>query len=302
MKPLYLECLAPADIHRRAEQLFEKLVHCDICPNSCKMNRSTNKTGICNAGMTVKVSSYGAHFGEEPPLVGTMGSGTVFLTHCNMKCVFCQNYDISHLGDGYEISVDTLADIALSLQSNGCHNINFVSPTHFVTQILKAIALAVDKGLEIPLVYNSGGYENVEILKVLENIFDIYMPDMKYADNQIAQKYSGVDNYADAMYASVKEMHRQTGDLKCSKMGIAQRGLIIRHLVMPNNIAHSRKILDFVAKEISLESYINIMDQYRPAYQVLRYPELNRRITEKEYMDIVMYAKEVGLFRGLEIL
>jgi len=228
------------------------------------------------------------------------GSGTIFFTNCNLSCDFCQNYDISHLGVGEKVSTTDLASAMIQLQQRGCPNINFVTPTHFTPQIVYALILAIEKGLEIPLVYNCGGYESVETLKLLENIVDIYMPDIKYSIDENALKYSGVQNYWETVKQAAKEMYRQVGNLKINKRGIAQRGLLIRHLVLPNDIAGSKAVIDFVAKEISANTYINIMDQYRPAYKASEHKELNRRITPSEYKEVVDYAFSRGLRRGYE--
>ncbi|GBD86448.1 radical SAM superfamily protein [bacterium BMS3Abin03] len=300
MLPLYLEKLTLPELQQRAEVLHRLLEECRICPNECLARRTEGETGECNSTDEVIISSVGPHFGEEPPLVGTFGSGTIFFTNCNLDCEFCQNYDISHLGLGRKVSTEELASSMLNLQQRGCHNINFVTPTHFTPQIVEALVLAVEKGLEIPLVYNCGGYESVETLKLLEDIIDIYMPDIKYSTNENALKYSGVQNYWEVVTEAVKEMHRQVGDLKISKRGLAQRGLLIRHLVLPNDIAGSKKVIDFVADEISTGSYINIMDQYRPAYNADKYEKLNRRITPSEYKEVIGYALRKGLRRGFE--
>ena len=300
MLPLYLEKLTLPELQQRAEVLHRLLEECRICPNECLARRTEGETGECNSTDEVIISSVGPHFGEEPPLVGTFGSGTIFFTNCNLDCEFCQNYDISHLGLGRKVSTEELASSMLNLQQRGCHNINFVTPTHFTPQIVEALVLAVEKGLEIPLVYNCGGYESVETLKLLEDIIDIYMPDIKYSTNENALKYSGVQNYWEVVTEAVKEMHRQVGDLKISKRGLAQRGLLIRHLVLPNDIAGSKKVIDFVADEISTDSYINIMDQYRPAYNADKYEKLNRRITPSEYKEVIGYALRKGLRRGFE--
>ncbi|MGB5894794.1 MAG: radical SAM protein, partial [Ignavibacteriaceae bacterium] len=268
--------------------------------NECIARRSDGETGECHSTDEVIISSVGLHYGEEPPLVGTHGSGTIFLTNCNLSCEFCQNYDISHLGIGEKVSTEDLAGAMLKLQKRGCHNINFVTPTHFTAQIVDALILAIEKGLEIPIVYNCGGYESVETLKLLEDIIDIYMPDIKYSVDENALKFSGIQNYLDVVTKALKEMHRQVGNLKISKRGIAQRGMLIRHLVLPNDLAGSKKVIDFVADEISAESYINIMDQYRPAYNANKYEKLNRKITPSEFKEIVDYAFCKGLKRGFE--
>jgi putative pyruvate formate lyase activating enzyme len=300
MLPLYLEKLTVPELKQRAEALHQLLVECRICPNECKAKRTEGETGECHSKVEVYISSVGPHFGEEPPLVGTNGSGTIFFTNCNLDCQFCQNYDISHLGMGEKASTLDLARSMLQLQQIGCHNINIVTPTHFSPQFVDALVLAIEKGLELPIVYNCGGYESVETLKLLEDIVDIYMPDIKYSIDENALKYSGVQNYWETVKLAVKEMHQQVGDLKLSKRGIAQRGLLVRHLVLPNDIAGSKAVVDFVADEISTDTYLNIMDQYRPAYHANIYPELNRRITLSEYKDVIDYAHNKGLIRGFD--
>lgn len=300
MLPLYLEKLTPNDLKERSEALHKLFEECRICPNECMAKRSEGETGDCHSTDEVKISSVGPHFGEEPPLVGTHGSGTIFLTNCNLSCEFCQNYDISHLGIGEKITIEDLVRAMLKLQLRGCHNINFVTPTHFTAQIVDALILVIDKGLELPIVYNCGGYESVETLKLLEDIVDIYMPDIKYSVDENALKYSGINNYWEIVTSALKEMHRQVGDLKINKGGIAQRGLLIRHLVLPNDAAGSKKVIDFVANEISTNSYLNIMDQYRPAYNASKYEKLNRRITPSEYKEVVDYAFFKGLRRGFD--
>ncbi|MGQ9643775.1 MAG: radical SAM protein [Ignavibacterium sp.] len=298
MLPLYLEKLNPNELQQRADVLKKMLEECRLCPNECSVNRITGETGNCNSTDEVIISSYGPHFGEEPELVGLHGSGTIFFTNCNLSCIYCQNYDISQLGIGKKISIEELSDIMISLQRRGCHNINLVTPTHFVPQIVQALIIAIEKGLEIPLVYNCGGYESIETLKLLENIIDIYMPDIKYSDNEIASRLSGIKNYWNVVRATVKEMHRQVGDLHIDRKGIARRGLLIRHLVLPDNLAGSEKVLDFVADEISKNTYINIMDQYHPAYKANDYPGLNRRIKSDEYQIVLDHAMLKGLHRG----
>jgi len=300
MLPLYLEKLTPKDLHHRSEAIHKLFEECRICPNECMAKRSEGETGECHSTDEVIISSVGPHYGEEPSLVGTHGSGTIFLTNCNLSCEFCQNYDISQLGIGEKVSIEDLARSMLKLQQRGCHNINFVSPTHFTAQIVDVFILAAEKGLEIPIVYNCGGYESVETLKLLEDIVDIYMPDIKYSVDENALKYSGIKNYWEIVTLALKEMHRQVGDLKISKRGIAQRGLLIRHLVLPNDAAGSKKVIDIVADEISINSYLNIMDQYRPTYNAFKYEKLNRRITPSEYKEIVDYAFSKGLSRGFK--
>ena len=302
MLPLYLEKLTLPELHQRAEVLRQLLSECRICPNECLAKRTEGETGECHLTDEVIISSVGPHFGEEPPLVGSHGSGTIFFTNCNLDCKFCQNYDISHLGMGEKVSITDLARAMLQLQQRGCHNINLVTPTHITSQIMDALILAVEKGLELPIVYNCGGYESIETLKLLEDIVDIYMPDIKYSIDENALKYSGVQNYWETVKLAVKEMHRQVGDLKLSKRDIAQRGLLVRHLVLPNDMAGSKAVIDFITDEISIDTYLNVMDQYRPAFQANIYPELNRRITPSEYKEVVDYAFNKGLSRGFETI
>lgn len=248
-------------------------------------------------GVKPIISSYNPHFGEETPLVGEHGSGTIFFTHCNLACVYCQNYDISQLGRGREVSDEELAEMMIKLQKIKCHNINFVSPTPYVSIILKSLEIAVQKGLYIPLVYNTNAYDSLESLKLLDGIIDIYMPDTKYADSQMAQKYSMVPNYFSVMKKALKEMYQQVGDLEVNEVGVAKRGLLIRHLVLPNNLAGSKKIFEFIKKEISPNTFINIMDQYRPHFKAFKYKELSRYITQEEYKQVVNLAGEAGLKR-----
>lgn len=301
MLPVYISEISLQELKERKDQLYDLLESCKLCPNECGGDRRVSDKGNCRSGYLPIVSSYGPHFGEEPPLVGRFGSGTIFFTNCNLDCKFCQNYDISHLGIGREVTIDELASMMIYLQNRGCHNINFVTPTHFTPQIVDALIIARERGLEIPLVYNCGGYESVNTLKLLDKIIDIYMPDIKYSSNEAALKYSGISNYWDVVRLAIKEMHRQVGDLYISSSGIAKRGLLIRHLVLPNDAAGSKKVLDFIKDEISINSYVNIMDQYRPVYLAKNFPEINRFISNKEYLEIINYARENGLHRGFEI-
>ena len=302
MLPLYLEKLTLPELHQRAEALHQLLVECRICPNECKAKRTEGETGECHSTDEVIISSVGPHFGEEPPLVGTNGSGTIFFTNCNLSCEFCQNYDISHLGKGEKVSITEHANAMLQLQQRGCHNINLVTPTHFTPQIVDALTLAIEKGLELPIVYNCGGYESFETLKLLEDIIDIYMPDIKYSIDENALKYSGVQNYWATVKAAVREMHRQVGDLKISKRGIAMRGLLIRHLVLPNDLAGSKTVIDFIADEISTDTYLNIMNQYRPSYLAYKHSKLDRQIIVSEYIVVVDYAHTRRLKRDFDFL
>ncbi len=278
-------------ITRELIDKFYKLLNpCQVCPRQCGVNRLKGEIGNCKAGLKPKVSSYHQHFGEEYCLVGRFGSGTIFFTHCNLHCVYCQNSDISQFGLGREINTERLAQMMMELQELGCHNINLVTPTPWVPQIVEAIGIAQNNGLNVPIVYNCGGYETIETLKMLDGIIDIYMPDIKYGDNKKGEKYSKVPDYWDVVRTALKEMYRQVGDLVIEN-GIAKKGLLIRHLVLPNNLSDSKMCLDFIVSEISKNSFVNIMDQYYPAYKANEYPELNRRITPKEYREVVEAAK-----------
>jgi putative pyruvate formate lyase activating enzyme len=296
-KPGYLKLYQSKELFRRIEVLNQKLSSCQLCPRKCKVNRLKEEKGICKTGKLAYVSSFGPHLGEESPLVGTSGSGTIFFTHCNLGCVFCQNYDISHLGEGYPVTDEDLSEAMLRLKRMGCHNINFVTPTHVVPQILRALPLATEKGLDLPLVYNTGGYDLVSTLELLDGVFDIYMPDFKFSDSKVAQKFCNAPDYPDIVKSALKEMYKQTGDLIMDKRGIAQRGLIIRHLVLPEDLAGTDEVLKFISTNISKNSYVNLMDQYRPIYQAKDFPPLDRRITSEEYASALNLAKKHGLRR-----
>lgn len=261
------------------------------------VDRLSGETGQCQIGAQARVYSYMAHRGEEKPLSGTRGSGTIFFSGCNLHCQYCQNSDISQDNYGMGVSADVLASMMLDLQSQGCHNINLVSPTHIVPQFLDALLVAVEEGLRLPIVYNTGGYDKVSSLQVLDGVIDIYLPDMKYADKDIAQRFSGVKDYPDTNRAALREMYRQVGDLEVDEKGIARRGLMVRHLVLPNELASTRAVAAFIAEEISTNTYINIMDQYRPEYNACNFPLLNRRVTRKEYMQAVESVNVAGLHR-----
>ncbi|MGB9824061.1 MAG: radical SAM protein [Candidatus Hydrothermia bacterium] len=281
------------ELKRRVIEAYRKLKKCDLCPRNCGVNRLKGQKGICGIGAKPVISSFGLHFGEESVLVGRRGSGTVFFTGCSLKCVFCQNYTISQLFEGEEISVRNLAKIFLYLQNQGALNINLVTPTHVVPMILQALYLTYDE-LKIPIVYNTGGYDSVETLKLLDGIVDIYMPDIKYGSNEMAAKYSLCGNYWDVVRQAIKEMHRQVGDLKIVN-GVAVKGLLIRHLILPNGLAETRKVLEFLKNEISPQTHVNIMDQYYPAFKAYKYPELSRRITRDEYFEAIEFAQKLGL-------
>lgn len=293
----YLKLHREGKLAGRVDAALDLLKGCRLCPRDCGCNRMDGETGFCCGGRLAKVASFGPHFGEEAPLVGLRGSGTIFMSSCNLLCSFCQNYEISHGAEGVEIGPGRLAEIMISLRNRGCHNINFVTPTHFMPQILEALIPAVQAGLDVPLVYNCGGYESVESLKLLEGIFDIYMPDFKFWDNRYAERACGIDDYRERALEALREMHRQVGDLEIDARGIACRGLLVRHLVMPNNVAGSREVLKFLAEEISRRTYVNIMDQYRPCGQAYNDPLINRRITPDEYREAIKLAREFGLER-----
>jgi len=282
-------------LRRRAGKAYQQLQSCALCGRHCTVNRLSGEKGVCRADRQVYLSGYGPHFGEEAPLVGTRGSGTIFFTYCNLQCVFCQNYDISWEGKGEAVSVPQLAEVMLKLQKRGCHNINLVSPTHYVPQIIAALYLAARRGLKLPLVYNTGGYETLETLRLLDGIVDIYMPDVKYMDVAVAERLSGVPNYPEVVQAALREMHRQVGDLTTDPHGIAVRGLLVRHLVLPGGLAGTAELVDFLAREISPHCFINIMGQYYPAYQAHRYPPLDRRPTRQEIRTAIQLARDRGL-------
>lgn len=295
--PSYMKLYKEGTLAERIKQLHSVYENCRLCPRDCRVNRIKGQTGRCQASAEVKVSSAVPHFGEESPLVGRRGSGTIFFSNCGLRCIYCQNYSISIEGEGIEISDKRLAEAMIKLQKLGCHNINLVTPTHYVPNIVSALHAAIEMGLRIPLVYNTSGYENIEILQLLENIVDIYMPDCKYLDPANAAKYSdGAYSYPYYVKIALKEMYRQVGDLQIEK-GIATRGLIIRHLVLPNRISGTEEFLKFVAENLSNTTYINIMRQYRPEYKAFEYPELARRISSKEFKEALDWARKYDLNR-----
>ncbi len=296
-QPAYLKLLSSGDFKRRVKQAYELLSICEVCAWECPVDRRAGKIGVCRTGMHARVSSYGPHHGEEDPLRGRQGSGTIFFTRCNLRCQYCQNHDISQTDSGHEVDPEELATMMLELQARGCHNINFVSPSHVVPQIMAAVLIAAQAGLEIPLVYNTGGYDSLAMLKLLDGIIDIYMPDMKYADPDIARQYSKIRDYPAVNQAAVCEMHRQVGNLSTDSNEIAFRGLLVRHLVLPNNLAGTDKIVQFLADKVSTNTYLNLMDQYRPAYKAHQYPELNRSIIHEEYQAAVQMALDAGINR-----
>jgi putative pyruvate formate lyase activating enzyme len=294
--PSYINLKKTGELGKKVAELYKILESCELCPRKCRVNRFENEKGYCQMGKDMVVSSYGPHFGEEKVLVGLFGSGTIFLAGCNLLCVYCQNYEVSYLREGGKISERRTADLMLDLQSRGCHNINFVTPTHFTPQLVKSLEIAAEEGLRIPIVWNCGGYENVEIIKILDGIVDIYMPDMKYGNNESARKYSNAPDYFERCKEAVEEMYYQVGDLKLDKDGVAYRGLLIRHLILPNNLAGSENVLYFVQK-LSRNSYINIMDQYRPEGRAWKYQELSRHILREEFTQAIEIANKLGLQR-----
>ncbi len=296
-KPAYLKLHRSGELKKRAEKLWEIMENCALCPRQCGAQRLSGKSGFCRApGTKLVISSFHPHFGEERPLVGRGGSGTIFLTHCNLRCIFCQNWEISHLGRGSETNIEELAGMMLALQKRGCHNINLVTPTHYSAHILKAIDIAAKKGLRLPIVWNTSGWELVERLEVLDGVVDIYLPDFKYWDSKMSAKYSsGAESYPEVTKKAILEMHRQVGVAKPAKDGLIYRGVIIRHLVMPHNVGGSEKVIEWIAKNLPKDTYVNIMAQYTPTYKAYDYPEISRRITRKEYERVIKRAKELGL-------
>ena len=301
-EPTYLKLQKTGELKKRANELYAIMESCELCPRRCGVNRLKGMNGFCcTPGATLVVSAAHPHFGEERPLVGNGGSGTIFLSHCNLRCVFCQNWEIAQLGRGDESNIDELAMMMLLLQKMGCHNINLVTPTHYSAHILKAIDLAAGSGQRLPIVYNTSGWERLEILKLLDGIVDIYLPDFKYWEGDMSAKYSsGAENYPEITGEAILEMHRQVGVAHPAKAGIMQRVLMIRHLVMPNNTCGSENIMEWIAETLPKDTYVNIMAQYNPLYKAYDYPELSRRITREEYKKAVLKAKAVGL-KNLDI-
>ena len=292
----YLKLEQEGKLERIETELWEVLHECRCCPRECGADRIDGEKGFCGSTARLKLFSFGPHYGEERPLVGKGGSGTIFFSNCNLLCCFCQNWEINHRGDGEYINHRKLAETMVSLQRRGCHNINFVTPTHVVPHIVKALRIAIAHGLKIPLVYNTSAYDNIDIIKKLDGVVDIYLPDFKYQDGKMASKYSsGADDYPEVAAEVIEEMHRQVGELAVDEQGIAQRGLIIRHLVMPENIAGTDRFVRWVAKELTPTTYVNIMAQYRPEHEAFDHPEISRRITNDEWSQAMAWAKEAGL-------
>ncbi|MGE5570341.1 MAG: radical SAM protein [Rhodospirillales bacterium] len=296
-EPAYLRLERTGELAKRAAELYSICKSCRLCPRQCGVDRTMGEKGACTGTSRAKVYSAHPHFGEERPLVGRRGSGTIFFSNCNLLCVYCQNWEINHRGDGSYASDETIGRLMTDLQDAGCHNINVVTPTHVLPNIIGGLRFAIRRGLRIPLVYNCGGYESLEAIKLLDGIVDIYLPDFKYADGALAAKYSsGARDYPERAAEAIQEMHRQVGELVVDENGIALRGLMIRHLVLPDNIAGTDKFVQFVAK-LSRSTYVNIMAQYRPEYKAVKIPELSRRITTSEYNQAIRWAKEAGLTR-----
>jgi putative pyruvate formate lyase activating enzyme len=297
-EPAYVRLERSGELARRASALYSVYRECRLCPRQCGVDRTKGQRGVCSSAAWAKVYSAHPHFGEERPLVGRRGSGTIFFSNCNLLCVFCQNWEINHRGDGSFASEDTIARFMLELQGLGCHNINLVTPTHVLPNIIGGLRIAIGRGLRIPLVYNCGGYEPVEIIRLLDGIVDIYLPDFKYMDGALAAKYSsGARDYPERAAEAIAEMHRQVGDLVVDETGIARRGVMIRHLVLPNNIAGTDRFVRYVATKLSRSTYVNIMAQYRPEYKARGIAELSRRVTSGEYRQAVRWAEEAGLTR-----
>jgi putative pyruvate formate lyase activating enzyme len=296
-EPAYLALHRTGELRRRAEEAVASLEACRVCPRDCEVNRLVDEQGICRTGRYARVSSYFPHHGEEDCLRGWNGSGTIFFSWCNLRCVFCQNFDLSHRGEGVLVSPEQLARMMLHLQALGCHNINLVTPEHVVPQVLEALVIAVEGGLRLPIVYNTSAYDSMESLRLLDGVVDIYMPDFKVWDAEKAHRYLKARDYPEVARRTIREMHRQVGVLKFDEYGLAKRGVLVRHLVMPGDVARTEQILRFLAEEIAPDTYVNVMAQYRPAGMVSaeRYAEINRRITSQEYWRAVRLAEQIGL-------
>ncbi|MDP2940751.1 MAG: radical SAM protein [Candidatus Omnitrophota bacterium] len=298
MYPSYLNAYKNGTLAKATDDAMNLFESCCICPRRCGVNRLKNEPGFCRTGRSPRVCSFLAHHGEEPPLSGTRGSGTIFFANCNMACSYCQNYEFSQLGQGREVSAEELAEMMLQLQKMRCHNINLVTPTHIMPQILQALKLAIKKGLNLPLCYNTGGYELTEIIQLLEGIVDIYLPDMRYGDAEIAEKFSSAPDYPEYNQKAIKEMYRQVGTARINAEGIIERGLIIRHLVLPNRQSGTEKIMRFIAEEVSRDTYISLMSQYLPLYQASKFKEISRRLKQGEYAEAKEIMEKNGLSNG----
>ncbi|MFB3923036.1 MAG: radical SAM protein [Terriglobia bacterium] len=299
IQPAYLRLYESGELKRRVQRALRLLESCTACPRNCRVNRQQDRFAVCRTGRHAVVSSYGPHHGEEDCLRGWRGSGTVFFSGCNLRCVFCQNFDISWQLRGASATSEKLARMMLELQADGCHNINFVTPEHVVPQIVEALPIAIERGFHLPIVYNTSAYDSMESLELMDGIVDIYMPDFKYWDSEMARRYSRAPDYPEVARRTIKEMYRQVGDLVMDEHGLAKRGLLIRHLVMPGEIAGTREIMSWIARELSPATYVNVMPQYYPAGKVSRseYPEIDRRITPAEYETALDNAWRAGLKR-----
>ncbi|MCL5959778.1 MAG: radical SAM protein [Chloroflexi bacterium] len=297
-KPGYLKLPSDGVLAEKVREAYRRLESCDLCPRKCGTNRLQGKQGFCRAGLEPLVASHNIHRGEEPPISGVNGSGTIFFSRCVARCMFCQNYPISQMEVGEAVSVEELAGMMLSLQQRRAHNINFVTPTHFVPQILAALEKAIPRGFRLPLVYNTSGWETLETLTLLDGVVDIYLPDAKYADDAVAKELSKMSGYVEINRAALKEMYRQVGDLMLDNEGVATRGLIIRHLVLPNGLSQTGEVLRFVAEELSPEVHVSLMDQYFPAHRALSYPPLSRPLRWEEYEEAVDQLDRAGLSNG----
>ena len=294
--PPYVSLQQSGVLKKRGEELWERMKSCDLCPRNCGVDRLSGKRGVCKANSDLEIASYGPHFGEESELVGRHGSGTIFFTNCPLCCVFCINYDISQQGAGRRYSIDDLADMMIDLQNQKRHNINLVTPTHYSPHILLALAQAAQRGLRLPVVYNTCGWEKVEILKYFDNVVDIYLPDFKYGCGDLAGKYSiGAYTYVEFAQKAHIEMQKQVGVAVADDTGIMKRGLMIRHLVMPSDVSCTKEVMVWIADNLPKETYINLMSQYTPMFRAKDYPEINRRITNQEYRDAVASARSAGL-------
>ncbi len=295
-EPAYLKLYRSGVLEERARAALRRLADCDLCARTCRVDRrETMKGAVCRTGRRAVLHSFGAHHGEERPLRGWGGSGTIFFSWCNLRCVYCQNWEISQKGVGREIDTQSLAACMLSLQEQGCHNVNLVTPSHVVAQILEALVTAARAGLRLPLVYNTGGYDSLEALELLDGVVDVYMPDMKYGDSNVARRYSHVRDYYEVNRAAVMEMHRQVGDLVIDEDGLARRGLLVRHLVLPGDLASTEQVLSFIAGEISPATYVNLMDQFHPCHRAHDFPPLDRPVSGSEYRRACEVAKRFGL-------
>jgi len=294
-----ISAISETELQKRVEAAYKLMESCRVCPRECGVNRLKNdKIGFCRSGLNPVISSVSPHYGEEPALSGTKGSGTIFLTNCNLRCAYCQNYPISQLGNGTERTPGELACQMIWLQEQGCHNLNLVTPTHFMPQILKAFSIARERGFILPIVYNTNGYESLEALRMLDGIVDIYLPDMRYSVDAVARTYSVAPHYPEINRAAVKEMFRQVGNVVFDEEGIAMRGLIIRHLVLPNGLSGTEEIMKFLANDVSKNVYVSLMAQYFPAYKAHEIKELSRRITSDEYEEAYQIMQKYGLENG----